>query len=128
MRARAEEIRLYSSSSEEESQQSDIVNNRSKRRRAKRSKRFNESLNRALTERFAVMSYKKDGQGIYCSVRGLQDTYLMTVNNVPSCTCPYYMYRPNNSDQICKHLIWTYVNVIGLSEDDESIHQVFLNS
>ena len=128
VRARAEEIRLYSSSSEEESQQSDIVNNRSKRRRTKRSKRFNQSLNRALTERFAVTSYKKDGQGIYCSVRGLQDTYLVTVNNFPSCTCPDYMYRPNNSDQICKHLIWTYVNVIGLSEDDESIHQVFLNS
>ena len=128
VRARAEEICLYLASSEEESQRCDIVNNRSKRRRAKRSKRFNESLNRALTERFAVTSYKKDGQGIYCSVRGLQDTYLVTVTDITSCTCPYYMYRPNNSDQIFKHLIWTYVNVIGLSEDDESIHQVFLNS
>ena len=60
---------IYFHRSEEESKQSGIINNRFKRRRAEHSKRFNESLNTPLTERFAVASFKKDGQGIYCSVR-----------------------------------------------------------
>lgn len=66
--------------------------------------------------------------GIYCTVKGLQDTYSLTISKSPSCTCPYYTYRANNTVQICKHLIWVYVNVIGLSRDDSAIHQVVLDS
>lgn len=57
VRARAEKIRQYpSSSDEDDSSQLEISANRSKRRRPKCSKRFNESLQKALKEQFQILS------------------------------------------------------------------------
>ena len=126
VRARAEDIRRYSSSSEDE-----IVFNTSakclKRRRSKRSKRFQSSLSKALREKFELLSYRKDDLGIYCDVKGNQDNYFVTISNNPSCNCPYYLCKQNNVVQICKHLAWVYVKIIGLSTDDDAIHQVALD-
>lgn len=92
VRARAEVIRLDSSSSEEEpNEQTNSNGKRSKRRRPKRSKRFNDSLQKALKQSFELLTYRKDELGIYCTVRGLEDTYSVTVTNTPSCTCPYFV-------------------------------------
>ena len=124
VRARAEVIRLNSSSSEEENDQINTFEKRSKRRRPRRSKRFNDSLQKALEQSFKLLDYTKDELGIYCTVKGLEDTYSVTITNTPSCTCPYYVYKPNNVAQICKHLIWVYVKIIGLSVDDDVIQQV----
>lgn len=123
MRARAEDIRRYSSSSEDEIVV-DASSKRLKRRRSKRSKRFQSSLSKALREKFELLSNRKENLGIYCDVKGIQDTYFVTISNNPSCNCPYYLCKQNNVVQICKHLVWVYVRIIGLSTDDDAIHQV----
>ena len=121
-------IRLYSSSSEEENDQTNTFEKRFKRRRPKRSKRFNNSLEKALKQSFKLLTYRKDEFGIYCTVKGLKDTYSVTITKTPSCSCPYYVYKPNNIVQICKHLIWVYAKIIGLSLDDNVMQQVAFDS
>ena len=74
---------------------------------------FQTSLTRALPEKLEVLSNKKDDQGIYWNVKGSQD--MVTVTNNPSCTCPYFVSKHNNTVQICKHLIWVYVKFISVS-------------
>lgn len=49
--------------------------------------------------------------------------YEVSVSQIPSCTCPFRSKKP---DQVCKHLVWVYLNVLRIGEQSNLIQQVGL--
>ena len=51
---------------------------------------------------------------------------MVTISTTPNCTCPYSTIPINNTKQICKHIIWIYINIYKLQESNSIMHQIGL--
>ena len=105
---------------------------RPERKRTNRSKEFQESLKKALNEPFILE--KTDGDLIRISIGysfkvysiNSQTTYSVIIDQNPRCTCPYFMKKPKNRKQICKHILWVYIRVYRLPENSSILQQTAL--
>ena len=50
--------------------------------------------------------------------------YTVSIGTTPSCTCEDFM--KSRMVEICKHLIWVYVVVLGVNEKDDTLQQAAL--
>ena len=55
-----------------------------------------------------------------------QTIYSVIIDQNPRCTCPYFMKKPRNRKQTCKHILWVYVRVYRLPENSCILQQIAL--
>ena len=105
---------------------------RPERKRTNRSQQFQESLKKALNEPFILE--KTDGDLIRISIGysfkvysiNSQTTYSVIIDQNPRCTCPYFMKKPRNRNQIRKHILSVYVRVYWLPENSSLLQKTAL--
>ena len=56
----------------------------------------------------------------------MTDRYEVIISRSPSCSCPYFQTRAKNTTQICKHIIWVYIKVLNISQDNDLTQQTAL--
>ena len=113
----------FSSSSSDQSSSKD---SRPRVFRKKKSSIFLKSLEKAKTSRHEIAVSKtlnvSQNERRY-AVSSSGKVYHVSVCQVPSCTCPFKLNKPN---EVCKHLIWVYLFVLGLQEESNLIQRVGL--
>jgi hypothetical protein len=113
----------FSSSSSDQSSSKD---SRPRVFRKKKSSIFLKSLEKAKTSRHEIAVSKtlnvSQNERRY-AVSSSGKVYHVSVCQVPSCTCPFKLNKPN---EVCKHLIWVYLFVLGLQKESNLIQQVGL--
>ena len=89
---------------------------------------FTETQKKAKSDPIKLVSTKHiDNLERTYTVRGKGGiNYVVRVSCSPSCTCPYYVSKPRGRDQICKHIVFVYINVLNLDCNDPLIWQVAL--
>lgn len=55
-----------------------------------------------------------------------QNAYKVVISEAPSCTCEDY--KKFNGKELCKHIIWVYLYVLKVDEDNPSINQTTLST
>ena len=107
------------------------------RLRKKSSKNFRKSLEKATTQRNKIKVEKVVENGNHYDVviksrstvsrengkRDQWNTYSCTISQTPACDCPYFV---GQSGKICKHIIWTLLNIFQISKDNPLLYQVAL--
>ena len=98
-------------------------------RKRGRSKVFNQSLTKALQEKNSMRLRKYElnqtslQATVFTKTMGADDKgYAVEVCVNPKCSCPFYTSKVGS--QVCKHLIWIYLNVFKLKEDSDVIQQI----
>jgi hypothetical protein len=113
----------YSSSSSDNSLPKD---SRPRVFRKKKSSLFQKSLEKAKTSKHEIavsrISSASENERRY-TISSSGKEYNVSVCQVPSCTCPFKSNKPN---ELCKHLIWVYLFVLGIKEESNLIQQVGL--
>ena len=102
------------------------------RKRTKRSKEFSSALEKAKNDQFYLENdpldkMNTDLEFLVHSVKS-DATHKVQIKNAPSCSCGYFTRKERSREQICKHIIWVYLSVIGLDEDNDIIMQVALTN
>lgn len=105
--------------------QKKVQEHRGSRKRG-RSQTYNHSLEKGMVTDLKVVDYQKLQNQITCRVKSRQNTYTVELNSEPSCSCPFYHFKMKNSRQVCKHLIWVYLNIARLSKEDQRMQQTRL--
>lgn len=124
--SRKDTILVDSTSSESDESGSSSRSKRGARYRHKRSKTFEQSFSQARGSKLLLSSYKKSAEDITCTIKNMSDMYEVIISRSPSCSCPYFKTRAKNTTQICKHIIWVYIKVLNISQDDDVIQQTAL--
>ena len=105
-------------------------NAREGRKRTKRSKEFLNSLSKAKSQPFHLENNPSDvmSPALIFSVHSLtsKNTYEAKIGTTLSCTCHHFTWKDRSRVQVCKHLIWLHLFVLGVREDDDVIMQVSL--
>lgn len=99
-------------------------NSRAAPLRRTRSIPFNESMEKALSENMQVKNYEK-GQ-LHVSMEVITNShslFCLKICKSPSCSCPYKINKPR---EVCKHIIWVLLNLLGLHQEDILLHQIAL--
>lgn len=92
--------------------------------RRTRSIPFNESLEKALSDSMQVKNYEKGPLHVSMEViTNSRSSYGLKICKSPSCSCPYKINKPR---EVCKHIIWVLLNVLGVHQDDILLHQIAL--
>ena len=100
------------------------INSRAAPLRNTRSIAFSESMEKALLEKVQVKNYEKGPHHITMEVlTNSCSSYYVKICKTPSCGCPYKINKPR---EVCKHIIWVLLNVLGLHQDDILLHQIAL--
>ena len=100
---------------------------RNERFRSTRSKVFQDRLARAREDGNKVkckILQESPLQRIYCIYNSSALSYRVVMSCSPSCTCPDY--QKNGGKELCKHIIWTTMFVLGVPEDSHLMQQITL--
>ena len=99
---------------------------RAGRKRPKKSSTFMDSLKKAKKEKLTLKSQRRINQTTRSyEVQSVNSLYTVTIQEKPSCTCPFKTQKPS---QLCKHIIWVYLNVLSVGEDDDALFQIGLTT
>lgn len=93
-------------------------------KRLKGNRYFRKALEKAKNSKMSLMKHSNTHR-VY-TVVSEKNTYTVSISNVPTCTCGYYLNEKNMSRQICKHIIWVYLNVLGVNEACPYLYQTAL--
>jgi hypothetical protein len=94
--------------------------------RQTRSKVFQQSLKKVKNEPFQLVSANLGKHEFMVYSVNSRNTYLVSVTTTPHCECPFYIIKQNNTQQICKHILWVYLFVLEIPEESKLINQVAL--
>lgn len=68
---------------------------------------------------------QQDPQSFQIEDLHAEKEYTVKVSKAPSCTCQHTISSPR-SRELCKHLIWVYLNVLRVEETSDLLHQIIL--
>lgn len=94
--------------------------------RQQRSKAFQQSFKKAKDEPFQLDSASLAEREFRVYSVNSRNTYLVSITNTPQCECPFFAVKQNNTQQVCKHILWVYLFVLGVPEESRLINQVAL--
>lgn len=92
--------------------------------RQTRSKAFQQSLKKAKNEPYQLVSANVGKNEFMVYSVDSRNTYLVSVATTPQCECPFLSLSKNNTQQICKHILWVYLFVLDIPEESRLINQV----
>ena len=116
----------------EEKEDLDNTTKRGGRFRNKRSKQFQTNLAKAKNQksRISVVTVKNIDalHRVYvvssAQINDYFRTYGVHISREPSCNCPQGL---KTKKEICKHIIWVYLFVLGVRETSNLLNQVYLS-
>ena len=125
------------SESSDQEERNDDQDKRPGRLRKKPSKNFQKSLQKAITQKNKLKVVKLVENGNCYEVviksrstvsrengkRDQWNTYSCTISQTPACDCPYYV---GSAGKICKHIIWTLINLFQIPQGNSLLYQVAL--
>ena len=110
-----------SSTSKPAKRQKTADNERTGRKRTVRSKEFLESLRKAKSEPFLIELCESASPRIEPG----EIFHAKSINSdtSPSCTCPYFLMKKKNRQQVCKHMLWVLVKVLNQQHESYLLQQ-----
>ena len=113
--------------SEQDSFRPDKHQNKCPRRKG-RNRHFEIALKKAKTMKMEVSSENvQEMNGIFV-VKNCNsgNKYSVTICDTVSCTCAYHEGKHGPAYQVCKHIIYVYLNILRIDEESNLIQQVLL--
>ena len=105
-------------------------NTREGRKCTKRSREFSNSFKKAQSEPFHLENDVSDlmSPSLTFLVHSVssENTYEVRINKTPSCTCYYFTKKERSRKQVCKHMLWVYLFVLRVHENNDIMMQIAL--